>query len=439
VEAEKIGDANNVSLVMIRSRTTCLRALLAATAMAGTLWPVSTSAATRPKGDVVFILDESGSMGPAIADIRANLSSLAAEASERIDARYALVGFGAGVPGLPPNEPFTLTNFTSASGLRAAARHSGAFPGNGGGYEMGLDATTYAMTRLTGFRPDAATCAIVISDEPPSFRLDEASDLRSATAALAARNARWFGVVDSTDAVVRRTYGMRPGSLAGATGGATFPIAAFRRHPSSVLKAILTPCARAAQQIRPDASAQGGTAPAQAGAPSAGAKCTIRGTSGPDVLRGTDGRDVICGFGGDDVIHARGGDDTVRAGAGDDTITGGAGNDTIRGGSGNDLEMGQRGADRLSGGAGKDALRGGRGNDVLLGLSGPDRLIGDRGKDLLRGGPGWDRLSAADGQRDTVDGGSGHDVAFADRRLDRLRSIQRSVIRVHRSRTASRR
>ena len=231
---------------------TCVRMLLSATAIAATLSPVGAAAATLPKGDVVVILDESGSMGDEIANIRENISSMVAQTSERIDARYALVGFGGGVPGVPPNEPFTLTDFTTASGMTAALQHSGAFAGNGGGYEMGLDATTYAMTKVTGYRDDAATCAIVISDEPPSFRLDEASDLRSATDALAAHRARWFGVVATADPIVRRTYGPGIGSLAATTGGATVPIGEFRRHPMSVLTAMLAPCARAAQQVRSD-------------------------------------------------------------------------------------------------------------------------------------------------------------------------------------------
>src|SRR3954468_1772342 len=180
---------------MTTPRMACLPALLAATVLAGVLSPVASAAPALPKGDVVFIVDESGSMVPAIADVRANISAIAAEASERLDGRYALVGFGGGVPCIPPNEPFTLSDFTTVPGLRAAVHRTGAFPGNGGGYEMGLDATTYAMTRLTGFRPDAATCAVVISDEPPSFRIDEATDLRNATAALAARRAKWFGAV----------------------------------------------------------------------------------------------------------------------------------------------------------------------------------------------------------------------------------------------------
>ena len=100
-------------------------------------------------------------------------------------------------------------------------------------------------------------------------------------------------------------------------------------------------------------------------------RCTIVGTQAADVLRGTRGRDVICGLGGNDTI------------------------------------VGGRGADVIYGGPGADVLDGGAGNDVL------------------RGGAGNDTLRARDGRRDVVDGGRGIDLAFADRRLDRLVSIDR--------------
>jgi hypothetical protein len=422
---------------MTRPRTAFLTVLVAA--MAGALIPVASATAALPKGDVVFVLDESGSMGDEIADVRANIASIAAEASDRIDARYALVAFGGGAPDFAVNEPFTRTDFTTTAGLRAALQHSGAFPGNGGGYEMGLDATTYAMTKLTGFRADAAACAVIISDEAPSFRTDEATDLRGATAALAARNAIWFGVVDAADPIVRRTYGPDPGSLAASTRGATFTIGAFRRDPSAILTAILASCAHADQQPRP-------AGPTEAAPPThATPKCTIRGTWGPDVLRGTAGPDVICGFGGDDVIRARGGDDTVRGGAGNDTIIGGAGNDVVdgqqgadrmsggrgndvlSGGGGRDVVRGQQGADRMSGGRGNDVLSAGSGRDVVRGQQDADRLYGGSGRDTLSGGRAQDVLMAADGQRDSMDGGPGADFGVVDRRLDRVRSIQRTI------------
>jgi hypothetical protein len=396
--------------------------------------------ASLPRADVVFLLDESGSMGGTISDVRSRIHAFADQMSRTTDAQYALVGFGGGPPGVPPNEPLVRTDFTTEGGLADALQHSGAFPGNGGGVEMGLYATTYAMTTLTGFRADAGACAILLSDEPPSFKVDAASDLRQAISALDARSAAWFGVVDTRQELVRTIYGPGAGSLATVSGGAVFPIAGFRADASPALAAVVARCARATQETT---------------------SCTIKGTSGRDVLEGTPGRDVICGFGGDDVIRAGGGNDTVYAGAGNDVVAGGGGDDVLRGqqgadrlagGSGNDLLTGdagrdvlrgQDGRDRLRGGGGNDLLTGGLRNDALFGDSGKDRLSGGAGADTLRGGAGRDRLTgqqgrdllfgefgadqiyAGDRARDRVDGGPGVDAAVVDMRLDTLRAIER--------------
>ena len=100
-------------------------------------------------------------------------------------------------------------------------------------------------------------------------------------------------------------------------------------------------------------------------------RCTIVGTQAADVLRGTRGRDVICGLGGNDVVL------------------------------------------------------GGRGNDVIYGGPGADTINGGAGADTLRGGTGNDTFQAREGRRDVVEGGRGNDLAVADRRLDRLVSIER--------------
>ncbi len=100
-------------------------------------------------------------------------------------------------------------------------------------------------------------------------------------------------------------------------------------------------------------------------------RCTIVGTQAADVIRGTSHRDVICGLGGNDVIL------------------------------------------------------GGKGNDVIYGGPGADTLNGGLGNDTLRGGPGNDTLQAREGRRDILEGGRGNDLAFADRNLDRLVSIER--------------
>jgi Ca2+-binding RTX toxin-like protein len=136
-------------------------------------------------------------------------------------------------------------------------------------------------------------------------------------------------------------------------------------------------------------------------------RCTIVGTQAADVLRGTRGRDVICGLGGNDRILGGGGADIVYGGPGADILDGGIGNDILRGGAGNDQLIGRSGNDRLEGASGVDRLEGGTGLDVLLGGAGPD---------VLR---------AHDGRRDTVRGGTGNDLAFADRNVDQLVSVER--------------
>jgi Ca2+-binding RTX toxin-like protein len=88
---------------------------------------------------------------------------------------------------------------------------------------------------------------------------------------------------------------------------------------------------------------------------------------------------------------------------------------TLAGAENADRLTGTAFGDVLLGRAGNDVLRGLAGNDVLRGGAGNDRLDGGPGGDLLLGGPGNDTIRAQDGQRDTVDCGPGHDIAYVDR------------------------
>jgi hypothetical protein len=89
-----------------------------------------------------------------------------------------------------------------------------------------------------------------------------------------------------------------------------------------------------------------------------------------------------------------------------DLLTGTARNDTLRGLTGNDL---------LNGLAGNDSLFGGPGSDRLLGGAGADTLVGGGGQDQLFGGAGDDKLEARDGEKDTIDCGSGYDTVIVDK------------------------
>ena len=95
------------------------------------------------------------------------------------------------------------------------------------------------------------------------------------------------------------------------------------------------------------------------------ARCSVRGTSGPDVLVGAAG-DVVCGAGGDDEITIHGGGAIVYGGAGNDRIVLGGGDDVAYGGRGDDRLWGANGSDTLVGEGGHDQLRGDAGSDTCL-------------------------------------------------------------------------
>ena len=68
-------------------------------------------------------------------------------------------------------------------------------------------------------------------------------------------------------------------------------------------------------------------------------------------------------------------------------------------------------------------MYGGYGSDTLLGSSGNDRLVGGANADNLAGIAGNDYFDVRDGERDTINGGSGTDTVFGDN-IDRLTDIE---------------
>jgi Tol biopolymer transport system component len=80
------------------------------------------------------------------------------------------------------------------------------------------------------------------------------------------------------------------------------------------------------------------------------------------------------------------------------------------------------------GSAKRDRLIGTAFADKLYGLGGNDKIVGRGGPDLLSGGPGSDTIDAADGVRDTVDCGPGHDRARVDKK-DKLIGCEKVTIR----------
>ena len=167
-----------------------------------------------------------------------------------------------------------------------------------------------------------------------------------------------------------RSYGFRTAELA-AAGTIDAPVGSLLTGLSPGLRWHYRLVARSAAGTSAGSDASFATPPRPHDPSGRPVRCTIVGTQAADVLRGTRGRDVICGLGGNDTIL------------------------------------------------------GGRGNDVIYGGPGADTISGGAGADTVRGGPGSDTLQVQDGRRDVVEGGPGIDLAIADRRLDRLVSVER--------------
>ena len=70
--------------------------------------------------------------------------------------------------------------------------------------------------------------------------------------------------------------------------------------------------------------------------------------------------------------------------------------------------------DEIYGTKGHDIILGDGGDDVIYAGAGNDEIDGGHGRDRIQAGPGNDVIYSRDGQRDTIDCGSGKDVVVAD-------------------------
>jgi TolB protein len=82
---------------------------------------------------------------------------------------------------------------------------------------------------------------------------------------------------------------------------------------------------------------------------------------------------------------------------------------------------------RITGTRFADYLAGGPEPNTISGAAGNDLVAGGGGRDVLSGGPGSDTFLARDRAADAIDGGPGRDTAYVDRRLDRVRGVERNV------------
>lgn len=119
------------------------------------------------KTDIIFVVDESGSMGSAQTNLAANIGLFASILSGGgLDARYGLVGYGdsAVIPRMLSNLTDAASLATAATGLRVS-----------GGTESGYAGTAFALNAIDGqtslfnFRNDAVKNIIIFTDEDNDF------------------------------------------------------------------------------------------------------------------------------------------------------------------------------------------------------------------------------------------------------------------------------
>lgn len=201
------------------------------------------STAARPPGDIIFMIDESGSMGGYQAAVRANIIYIANQLAATIDYQLGLVGFGAGGDHALPNQgghmphlhvPPTddLDDFAAAANALTTS----------GGTEPGINAIIDSLAPQMGIRPDVGVCLVLIADEPVQQIGVTIDDARQA---LAARDAVLFSII--TPGTASQGYQQ----LALESGGAVFDINQFRTNPQPVLDALLGNCVTSILQ-RPD-------------------------------------------------------------------------------------------------------------------------------------------------------------------------------------------
>lgn len=199
---------------------------LAAAALLSIGTAVSASAAIRT--DIVFVVDESGSMGNVQANLRTNIGTFASIISAGgVDATYALVGYGnnAIVPRL-------ISNFTTPAAFATAAQGLVI----NGGTEPAFTAIAFALNGLDSqattlsFRPNALKNIIILTDEPSNG--DNCSLGRGCIAGVTPNAANVDALAKANTALINAVLTGTStinsiGGLATDNGGAVFSLSDF--------------------------------------------------------------------------------------------------------------------------------------------------------------------------------------------------------------------
>lgn len=186
--------------------------------------PPATSGGVR-LADIVFLIDVSGSMGPEIADVRANVKAFANDLNaSNIDFQLGLVRFG----NLSGANPYIFNNGNLTDDVPLFQSFVDTLVASGG-YEPGFLAVRQAITGLN-YRPGTQKIFIIITDEDSDDRNKQES-----INLLLTNSVTLHAAVDCSFGTSRSDY-CDDTSIRGVTGGLLFGV---RDSYSSILDTIV--------------------------------------------------------------------------------------------------------------------------------------------------------------------------------------------------------
>lgn len=198
--------------------------------------------------DVIFIVDESGSMGTVQANLRNNIGLFASTltGTGQVDAQYGLVGYGNSAV-----VPRMLSNLTTAANVATAAQSLLI----NGGTEPAYTASAFALnaldnqTSLFSFRPNALKNIIIFTDEPSNGDTTARGTVGGSAVSfsiidglLASNNVLYNAVLSGTNTI------NSIGPLATGHGGQVFSLSALNTNDPTVVQNFVTTFAAAKLQ-----------------------------------------------------------------------------------------------------------------------------------------------------------------------------------------------
>ncbi len=190
-------------------------------------------------GDIVFIIDESGSMAGDISAVKANAKAIFNYLKGQGDFKVGVVSFGG--YGQNPRVVCPLTD--NATEFEKCIDSITA----GGGYQPGFDAVVLATNKSSVGLRGVASCMVLITDEDADKGVYTKTD---AVNALNSVPAYFIGIFDPNFGSAQNDYGV-PNGLAGlaSAGGVQINLADFRADYNGTLKIILMNCTQAIQNV----------------------------------------------------------------------------------------------------------------------------------------------------------------------------------------------